>query len=249
MSSEFAMHSLLHDAEKPGGFPSFTIDPKCNRLFFKLSVTGLTNAFFLRIALPGIHSLQNKMDRLIEIHGMPFMKFGLLVASVLSLTTAALAFPPSLTECRLGHTSFMAHDSSTNPHTDDSQSNAAEMFKILTCCSTSCASKRKALNMDPYATFAAFYSRIQDRYPAVRIEESSCLGACQQAPCVGIEHDDFVGPVSLEGMNPSEFSQRVFQRIVNEEDVDRVWRAVENAIQIMADGEQKENIEDSDSYV
>jgi (2Fe-2S) ferredoxin len=177
------------------------------------------------------------------------MKFSLFVANVLSLTTAALAFSPFLTKCRMRNTLFMAHDNSTNPQTSNSQSNAAEKFKILTCCSTSCAAKRKALNMDPYATFAAFYSRTQDRYPAVRIEESPCLGACQQAPCVGIEHDDFVGPVSLEGMTPSEFSQRVFQRILYEDDVGRVWRAVENAIQITADEEQKENIEDSDSYV
>ena len=99
--------------------------------------------------------------------------------------------------------------------------------------------------MDQYATFAALYSRIQDRSSSVRIEESPCLGACKQAPCVGIEHDDFVGPVSLEGMTPTEFSQKVFQKVLFEDDVDRVWLAVENAIHVMAEQE----MEDSDSYV
>lgn len=140
---------------------------------------------------------------------------------------------------------FMTKDGA-DQDTNLRNSDVAGKFKILTCSSTSCAAKRKALNMDQYATFAAFYSRIQDRSPLVKIEESPCLGACREAPCVGIEHDDFEGPVSLEGMTPNEFAQRVFHRISFEDDVDRVWSSVENAIHAMA---EQEGMEDSDSYV
>lgn len=84
-----------------------------------------------------------------------------------------------------------------------------------------------------YCTFTAFYTRGKDRAPSVRVEESPCLGGCKFAPCVAIEHDDFDGPVSLEGMTPDEFSQRLFHRVSYEEDFDRIWSAVENAVRIM----------------
>ena len=111
----------------------------------------------------------------------------------------------------------------------------ASKFKIITCSSNSCASKRKSLQMDEFSTFSAFWTRIQDGCPAVRLDESPCLGSCKNAPCVAIEHDDFVGTVSLEGMTESEFSERVFHKIIREQDADRVWEAVEKAIHIMAD--------------
>lgn len=87
---------------------------------------------------------------------------------------------------------------------------AASKFKILTCSSTSCAKKRQVLNIDEYATFGAFFSRIKDSDYAneVTVEESPCLGACKNAPCVAIEHEDYIGPVALEGMNQDEFSDR-----------------------------------------
>jgi hypothetical protein len=87
------------------------------------------------------------------------------------------------------------------------RSAAAEKFKMLTCTSTACAKKRKTLMMDEYATFGAFYSRVQaSTYPEVSVEESPCLGSCQKSPCVAIEHDDFVGTVALEGMAGNELS-------------------------------------------
>jgi hypothetical protein len=86
----------------------------------------------------------------------------------------------------------------------------AEKFKVLTCMSTSCCQKRKALGLDSLATFGAMYSRIQGgNAPMVRLEEAACLGACKKAPCVAVEHDDFVGTVSLLGMTDDEFSSRV----------------------------------------
>ena len=120
----------------------------------------------------------------------------------------------------------------------------AGKFKVLTCSSTSCAAARKKLNQDEFSTFSAFYTRIEDRAPSVQVEESPCLGSCKQAPCVGIEHEDFEGPVSLEGMTESEFSERVFHRVVFEEDADRVWGAVENAIRVMAEQEEEDDTEE-----
>ena len=86
----------------------------------------------------------------------------------------------------------------------------AKQFKILTCSATSCAKQRIILGMDPFATYGAFYNRIQaGQYPLVALEEVSCLGSCQQAPCVAIEHEDFEGTVALEGMTENEFIERV----------------------------------------
>lgn len=109
-----------------------------------------------------------------------------------------------------------------------------EQFKILTCSSTSCAKKRKVLGMDEFATFGAFYGRIKDgRAPGVQIEESPCLGSCKKAPCVAIQHDEFIGNVGLEGMTATELAERVFHSVITENDADRVWSCVEDAIQQM----------------
>jgi len=87
--------------------------------------------------------------------------------------------------------------------------NVSAKFKILTCSSTSCAKKRKQCGMDDFATYGAFYNRIQDFAPDVQLEESPCLGSCKMAPCVAIEHDDYEGTVALEGMSGNEFTDRV----------------------------------------
>jgi hypothetical protein len=87
--------------------------------------------------------------------------------------------------------------------------NVSCKFKILTCSSTSCAKKRRDSGLDEFETYGAFYSLIQQNAPDLQLEESPCLGSCSMAPCVGVEHDDFVGPVSLEGMTGGEFTERV----------------------------------------
>jgi (2Fe-2S) ferredoxin len=120
----------------------------------------------------------------------------------------------------------------------------ARKFKILTCSSTACSKKRTVLGLDEFSTFAAFWSRSQERTSlSVQVEESSCLGSCKQAPCVGIVHEDFEGAVGLEGMDQSEFNAKVFQRIITEDDADRVWSSVENAILAMAEDEDEEEYE------
>ena len=86
----------------------------------------------------------------------------------------------------------------------------AEKIKIITFISTSCNKKREDLNMDKLTTYGAFYQRIQDSStPMVQLEEGPCLGCCKSAPCVAIEHEDFVGTVALEGMTDSEFPDRM----------------------------------------
>lgn len=117
---------------------------------------------------------------------------------------------------------------------EDFDPDVSKRFKIVTCSATSCAAKRELLSLDQYATFSAFWERIQDRGVEVSVEETSCLGSCEKAPCVAVEHDDFEGTVALEGMDSSEFSDRVFHRVIDDGDADRVWRIVENAIRATA---------------
>jgi hypothetical protein len=118
-----------------------------------------------------------------------------------------------------------------------------EKFKILTCMSTSCCQKRKALGMESLATFGAMYSRATST--RVQVEEAPCLGSCKNAPCIGVEHDDYVGCVALEGMTADEFGAKAFHNIVTEEDADRVWSCVENAVQIMAEAHQEEGMNEN----
>ena len=90
-------------------------------------------------------------------------------------------------------------------------------FKILTCTSKACSQKRQILQMDQYATFSALYSRKEEAggpYAMVDVEESPCLGRCKLAPCVAVEHEDYVGTVGLVGMTDAELNDRVFHRWV-----------------------------------
>eukprot|EP00527_Entomoneis_sp_CCMP2396_P005523 CAMPEP_0198145228 /NCGR_PEP_ID=MMETSP1443-20131203/22047_1 /TAXON_ID=186043 /ORGANISM="Entomoneis sp., Strain CCMP2396" /LENGTH=134 /DNA_ID=CAMNT_0043808803 /DNA_START=272 /DNA_END=676 /DNA_ORIENTATION=- len=121
-------------------------------------------------------------------------------------------------------------------------SDTAAQFRVLTCSATSCAKKRSTLGLDEFATFSAFYTRASDT--GVKVEETSCLGRCKQSPCVAIEHEDYEGTVSLEGMTPQEFSDRVFQNIVDENDAERVWSSVVSAVEVMAqqDGDEEEHM-------
>jgi len=123
----------------------------------------------------------------------------------------------------------------------DYDSDCARQFKVLTCSATSCSQKRKVLGLDDYATFSAFFERIENRIPEIAVEETSCLGSCKKAPCVAIEHEEYEGTVALEGMNSFEFSDRVFHRVIDEADVDRVWDCVENAVRIMSEGEREDD--------
>lgn len=113
----------------------------------------------------------------------------------------------------------------------------AKQFKIVTCSATSCAAKRKVLTLDQYATFSAFWGRSQD----IRVEETSCLGSCKKAPCVAVEHEDYEGTVALEGMDSFEFADRVFHRVIDGTDADRVWGIIENSIRLMAEQEDEDD--------
>lgn len=110
---------------------------------------------------------------------------------------------------------YDSSSSSAESQTTDAQeqlldSDVAEKFKIVTCMSTSCSKKRKALNMDPLSTYGAFFDRIENgAAPDVQLEEGPCLGSCKMAPCVAIEHEDYVGTVALEGMTEREFQSKV----------------------------------------
>jgi len=132
---------------------------------------------------------------------------------------------------------------------ETAESRIAGQFKVLTCASTSCAKKRKELGQDEYATFSELYVRAKNTLPTMTVEESTCLGCCKAAPCVGIEHEDYDGTVALDGMTDSEFSDRVFQKVCFVEDFDRVWQSIENAVQVLAAEEEGEhNHGNNDDY-
>jgi len=128
----------------------------------------------------------------------------------------------------------------------DYDSDCAKQFKVLTCSATSCSQKRKVLGLDEYATFSAFFERIENRIPEIAVEETSCLGSCKKAPCIAIEHEEYEGTVALEGMDSFEFSDRVFHRVIEASDADRVWDCVENAVRIMSEREREDDDDDDD---
>jgi hypothetical protein len=135
--------------------------------------------------------------------------FVMLVGSIIFL---ALALPTCIAAFIVNHDASRA--SCLSETSVDARARidpaVAEKFKILTCSSTSCAQKRQSCGLDEFATFGAFYSRIQNgRVPDVQLEESPCLGSCKMSPCVAIQHDDFEGNVALEGMTGNEFTERL----------------------------------------
>lgn len=121
---------------------------------------------------------------------------------------------------------------------DENIAEHEKQFKIVTCMSTACSQKRQSLGMDSLSTFGSMYS--QASASQVQVEEGPCMGSCKKAPCVSIEHEDFFGSVALEGMTADEFSSDAFLNIVTEDDADRVWSCVENAVKLMAEAAEEE---------
>ena len=86
----------------------------------------------------------------------------------------------------------------------------SSQFTIKVCSATSCAKKSRSLGLDDYEVLSGMYERKEGAGASqVEVEEISCLGCCKFAPCVGIEHEDYVGTVSLEGMGSNEFKDSV----------------------------------------
>ena len=115
----------------------------------------------------------------------------------------------------------------------------AQQFTIKVCTSTSCSKKLQQLGLDRYQVLGDLYekARIDNVEEDLIIEDGGCRGGknCKLGPCVAIFHEDFDGSVALEGMGQSEFNERVFHGVSRQDDVDRVWGCVANAIDIMAD--------------
>lgn len=142
-----------------------------------------------------------------------------LIAIILMSTVGTKAFEVQSTKIpRQSNRSWQqAHGGSDTPSLTEELACSSELvaaaskFKIVTCMSTSCSKRRKNLGMDSLSTFSAFYTRSRGDGddPLIIVEEGPCLGACKMAPCVAVEHDDFVGNVALEGMTDREFMDRV----------------------------------------
>eukprot|EP00560_Eucampia_antarctica_P001417 CAMPEP_0197840540 /NCGR_PEP_ID=MMETSP1437-20131217/45668_1 /TAXON_ID=49252 ORGANISM="Eucampia antarctica, Strain CCMP1452" /NCGR_SAMPLE_ID=MMETSP1437 /ASSEMBLY_ACC=CAM_ASM_001096 /LENGTH=185 /DNA_ID=CAMNT_0043450171 /DNA_START=154 /DNA_END=711 /DNA_ORIENTATION=+ len=125
-----------------------------------------------------------------------------------------------------------------NPLLDEEVCSA---FTIKTCSSTACTRKKSSLGIDDLAVYGGLYVRKGEAGAhAVEVEESGCLGSCKFAPCVAIEHSEFHGTVGLEGMTDQEFQDSLFHNIITEEDIDRVWNCVENAIEVMSNEDEDE---------
>ena len=120
-----------------------------------------------------------------------------------------------------------------------SDKRTAQQFTIKVCTSTSCSKKLQQLGLDRYQVLGDLYekARIDNVEEDLIIEDGGCRGGknCKLGPCVAIFHEDFDGSVALEGMGQAEFNERVFHGVSRQDDVDRVWGCVANAIEIMAD--------------
>ncbi len=76
-------------------------------------------------------------------------------------------------------------------------------------------------------------TRASEDQMSVEFDEASCLGWCKRAPCVAVEHEDYVGRIGLEGMDDSEIAQKCFFGVDN--DGGRVWEAVKEGVEQMVD--------------
>jgi hypothetical protein len=160
---------------------------------------------------------------------------------------------------RLNPELVASDDGTATSHASENSFNQeASKFIVYICSATSCAKKRQQLNLDEYATLSGFWGIRMEANPGtptdgsekdepdkswmglIRLEESSCLGSCAFAPCVGIEHDDYEGPVALLGMNSDEFASRTFRNVVDDGDVRRVWSCVSNAVEAMVESNSGE---------
>lgn len=113
---------------------------------------------------------------------------------------------------------------------------------VKVCSSSACTRARRKFQLDEYHTLGALFScaKSAGATPYMEFEESTCLGQCKQAPVVGVEHEDYVGCVSLEGMRDSEFAASVFMNVVDDDDIERVWSSVEGAVKTMMEAEDEE---------
>jgi hypothetical protein len=130
----------------------------------------------------------------------------------------------------------MSSSKSTNKQLDKT---TAQQFTIQVCTSTSCCKKLNQLGLDQYHLLGELYeeARIANIEQDIIVEDGGCRGGmnCKMGPCVAVLHEDFDGSVALEGMAQSEFNERVFHGVSTQDDVNRVWSCVTNAINLMAD--------------
>ena len=121
---------------------------------------------------------------------------------------------------------------------DQLDKSTAQQFSIQVCTSTSCSKKLKRLGLDQYHILGELYekARIANIEKDIIVEDGGCRGGlnCKMGPCVAVFHEDFVGSVALEGMAQSEFNERIFHGVSTQDDVERVWSCVTNAINLMA---------------
>jgi hypothetical protein len=133
-----------------------------------------------------------------------------------SIGTSGVIFLEALTDDKEEFVTTHDDDNNNNNNSNNSNidndndiiSEQEKQFKIITCMSTSCSRKRNELGMDSLSTFGAMYSRASSS--KVQVDEGACVGSCKNGPCIAIEHEDFVGSVSLEGMTDEEFSKKTY---------------------------------------
>jgi predicted metal-binding protein len=134
--------------------------------------------------------------------------FGLAVAGLLAKRCEFQGSQRALNKLNKGHVLNLSQkvDDIQTETEKELRSVTASKFKIITCTSKACAKMRQREGMDELATFSAFFGRIQDsRIRQIKVEEAPCLGSCNFAPCVAVEHEDYDGTVALQGMTPMEF--------------------------------------------
>lgn len=135
------------------------------------------------------------------------------------------------------------NDESINSTESPLDPNIAAQFTIQVCTSTSCTRKLKDQGLDQYTVLGDIYALAQsaNMEECMIIEDGGCQGGknCKMGPCVAILHEDFMGNVALEGMNSEEMQQSVFHNVLTNDDAERVWGCMENAIVMMAEEENE----------
>ncbi len=166
------------------------------------------------------------------------------IVPVLAIATQSHAFQTAPSPChRHSRLESAAHTGDQDTSNKQLDKSTAQQFTIQVCTSTSCCKKLNNLGLDKYQVLGDLYekARIENVEADLIIEDGGCRGGknCGLGPCVAVLHEDFDGSVALEGMSHNEFNERVFHGVSMQNDVDRVWSCLANAINLMADEENE----------
>ena len=193
--------------------------------------------------------LNRRLSGTDQLTGTKTMSGGIVRLSLLAVVAPAAAFSLGKTTSRPGlrprnfriRGALLQASGGDEEETPALDVDVASQFSVKVCLSSSCTKRLAAQGIDQYAILGEVYERAKQSKVdgCMVVEDGTCNGGknCKLGPCVSVYHDDFDGPVALDGMNNAEFEQRVFHSINSSSDVDRVWDCVTKAVSLMSDEE------------